>query len=212
MTDENNDSEIQPKIKKDRQKIVVIALLCLFGAILCISGYKVATELLERRHSAETFEDLRQSLVRPSAPVPTEKVEVDPDPESSADIDDGNDWKKLLLESYAAVKEENPDFYGWLSVPDTVIDYPVMHTPSVPERYLRRAFDGSYSTNGVPFLDGACYEDCGNLIIYGHHMEDGTMFADLLKYADQSFWQAHPVIRFDTTEEIAEYEVLAAFY
>ena len=54
-----------------------------------------------------------------------------------------------------------------------------MHTPDDPEHYLRRAFDGTYSISGVPFLDGSCYEGCGNYSVYGHHMKNGSMFAAL---------------------------------
>ena len=214
------------KSGKSRTKIVVIAMLCLFAAVLCVSIFMVASQILQRRHSAETLDELRDRLARPSETVSPEREEtapesdpgvnpnpnLEPDPDPSGDPDADTDRDSLLLERYAALKEENPDFFGWLAISNTVIDYPVMHTPSDPEYYLRRAFDGSYATGGVPFLDGVCYEGCGNFIIYGHNMRNGTMFADLLKYADQSFWQAHPVIRFDTQVEIAEYEVLAAFY
>lgn len=198
--------------EKGKSKIVKIALLCLLGAVLCVSAYMVVTQLLDRQHSAETFEKLRRQFVRPSETYLPEGATADPMPKPGEDIGSDGNWEEHLLECYAGFKEENPDYYGWLSAPDTAIDYPVMHTPSDPERYLRRAFDGSYAISGVPFLDGACYENCGNLIIYGHYMEDGSMFTDLLKYADQSFWQDHPTIRFDTPEEIAEYEVMAAFY
>lgn len=53
---------------------------------------------------------------------------------------------------------------------------------------------------------------CGNAIIYGHNMKDGSMFAALLNYADDTFWEEHPTIRFDTLEETGTYQVLAAFY
>lgn len=117
-----------------------------------------------------------------------------------------------ILPQYEALWEQNHDLAGWLSIEGTGIDYPVMHTPEDEEYYLRRAFDGSDSVSGTPFLAADCAEGCGNYIIYGHNMRDGSMFADLLDYADREFWEQHPVIRFDTLEEIGEYEVLAAFY
>ena len=54
---------------------------------------------------------------------------------------------------------------------------PVMHTAQDEEYYLRRAFDRSNSVSGTPFLAAGCFTGCGNYIIYGHNMKDGSMFA-----------------------------------
>ncbi len=113
---------------------------------------------------------------------------------------------------YDVLYEQNHDLFGWVSIDGTKLNYPVMHTPDDPEYYLHRAFDGTYSASGVPFLDGDCYPGCGNYIVYGHHMKNGTMFATLLDYADEEFWEAHPTIHFDTLDKEGEYKVLAAFY
>ena len=50
-----------------------------------------------------------------------------------------------------------------------------------------------------------------NLVIYGHHMNDGSMFADLCKYTDADFYKEHPTIAFDTLSGLGKYEVVAAF-
>lgn len=113
---------------------------------------------------------------------------------------------------YSFFKEQNEDFLGWISIEGTKINYPVMYTPSDPEYYLRRAFDGSDSQSGVPFLDAQCTDGCGNYLIYGHNMKNGTMFSSLLSYSEQKFWKAHPVIQFDTLTESGTYEIIAAFY
>ncbi len=116
------------------------------------------------------------------------------------------------LSPYLPLKEENEDFFGWLSIEGTKIDYPVMYTPDDPEYYLHRAFDRSASKSGVPFLDAACSDEGGVYLIYGHNMKNGTMFASLFSYAKKTFWQEHPSIRFDTLAEEGTYAVLAAFY
>ena len=117
-----------------------------------------------------------------------------------------------VLPQYQDLWERNEDLAGWVSIPGTAIDYPVMHTAQDEESYLRRAFDGSGSDSGTPFLAADCFAGCGNYIVYGHNMKDGSMFADLLSYADPAFWEQHPAIRFDTLDEAGTYEVLAAFY
>ena len=117
-----------------------------------------------------------------------------------------------ILAQYASVYEQNPDLFGWICIENTVLDYPVMHTPDDPEKYLRLSFEGETSTAGTPFMDAKCEIDSDNYIIYGHNMKNGTMFREILQYANKSYWQEHPMIRFDTLYEQGEYEVLAAFY
>ena len=54
--------------------------------------------------------------------------------------------------------------------------------------------------------------DYSVVIIYGHNMRNGKMFADLLKYQDRSYWESHSIIRLDTLEEEQKYKVFSAFY
>lgn len=78
--------------------------------------------------------------------------------------------------SISELTSMNSDCFGWISIKGTNINYPVMHTPDNPQMYLNRNFYCEYSFSGVPFLDGRCSADSTNLIIYGHHMNNGTMF------------------------------------
>ena len=105
---------------------------------------------------------------------------------------------------------KNPDCIGWLRINGTKIDYPVMQTKDNPQYYLRRDFNKQYSYLGTPFMDSKCdvnYDK--NLIVYGHNMRDGKMFADLLKYRDKSYCQEHNIIHFITPNGVQEYEVIA---
>ena len=113
---------------------------------------------------------------------------------------------------YNALHEKNPDFWGWIKIDGTVLSYPVMHTPENPEYYLRRDFEGAYSLRGVPFLDGRCYDGCGNYIVYGHYMKDGTMFGSLQAYAKPAYCEEHPTITLNTANGYEVYTVMAAFY
>ena len=117
-----------------------------------------------------------------------------------------------VLPRLQAQYEKNPDLAGWLTIPGTRIDYPVMYSPDEPERYLHANFEVSYSFAGLPFIDAACDPESGNRIIYAHNMLDGSMFRTLLKYQQKDFWQRNPVISFSTLYEEQEYEVVAAFY
>ena len=119
-----------------------------------------------------------------------------------------------ILQQYSELYKKNGDLAGWLRVEGTNINYPVMFTPDDIEYYLRRAFDGSYSYSGVPFIGYGCSLNpkSDNLVIYGHNMDNGSMFHDLLMYADEKFWAEQPTILFDTLSETGVYEVVAAFY
>lgn len=114
------------------------------------------------------------------------------------------------LDGYRELWRQNEDLIGWVSIEGTGIDAPVMQTEAGMDFYLDHNFEGESSAYGVPFVDGNCrLEDgCPNVVVYGHHMKDGSMFADLVRYEDKSFYEAHPVIRFDTLEACGEYRII----
>lgn len=118
----------------------------------------------------------------------------------------------FILPQYLQLYEMNEDFFGWISIDESNINYPVMYTPNRPEYYIHRAFDGSESSGGVPFIDGRCVADGNYYLVYGHNMKNKTMFGDLPEYARREFYEEHPIIRYDTLYEEREYRVIAAFY
>lgn len=80
------------------------------------------------------------------------------------------------LLAYWEMAKALPDLVGWIKIEGTPIDYPVMHSPEEAERYLHRNFDGQYSRSGTPFMmpvsDPSVPNE--NIILYGHHMKDGS--------------------------------------
>lgn len=185
----------------------------LLSAVLLVCGFMVGRELLSRQKEKEDFEQLAKlvTVEKPTAsPAPTGPPVADehpsntttPSPDSEEKL---QEQRRDLSELFAM----NNDFIGWLCIPDTDINYPVMHTPDDPERYLRRNFYGEYSESGVPFLDFRCALDSDNLIIYGHNMMNGTMFAGLQGYVQKDFCEQHPIIEFQTADGCTEYQVFA---
>lgn len=97
-----------------------------------------------------------------------------------------------------------------MSISDTPIDFPVMQSKNVPEFYLKHDFERNYSEYGLPFLDARCDLDTsGNLMIYGHHMNDGSMFSALLKYEDKDYFEKHPEVILETEHGAESYAVAA---
>ena len=186
---------------------MLTVLLCLSGAVLGGMLWHSAARQRDFRELAGQVmtytEGPTQATAEPtSGAVELESQETVPQTEPSPE----------MLPQYRELYEQNPDFFGWLTIPGTKIDYPVMHTPEEPEKYLRADFSGTYSMAGTPFVDGKCSETSDNILIYGHNMMDGSMFRSLLKYEQKNYWQAHPTIVFNTLYEEGEYEVLAACY
>ena len=114
------------------------------------------------------------------------------------------------LQQYLPLYELNHDFFGWITIPDTNIDYPVMYNAKQPLQYLGHDFYGKFSYAGVPFLDSDCDPNGNFYMVYGHRMNDGTMFFDLVNFEDQAFWETHPTFRFDTLYEERTYAVVMA--
>lgn len=113
-----------------------------------------------------------------------------------------------------ALVTDNPNCVGWIKVADTRIDYPVMYTPDDPEYYLHRNFEGEYSSAGTPFLGKGCLLDGNSSIIYGHNMNDGSMFASLRSFDNPDFGLSH-VIDYNTIEGatgFGTYQLLGCWY
>lgn len=119
--------------------------------------------------------------------------------------------EREILSGMQDLAAQNPDLIGWLTIEGTTVDYPVMWTPEDPEYYSHRGFDKTESKNGLLFLDAGSNvnEYGGNLIVYGHNMKNGSMFADLLNYQSEAYWEAHPTVLLDTLYESREYEIVA---
>lgn len=109
---------------------------------------------------------------------------------------------------------ENTDMVGWIQIEGTSIDYPVMQTPTDPNYYLKHDFEKNYTDYGCPFMQADCdaLAPSDNLIIYGHNMKDGSMFADLAKYRSKDFWQARKTVWFDTAMGGSAYEIFAVIH
>lgn len=126
---------------------------------------------------------------------------------SAASQSDKGSSSEPILHDLAVLKEKNPDCVGWVSIPDTSIDFPVMQNGDF---YLKHDFDGNYTDYGLPFLDERCSLDSSdNLIVYGHHMNDGSMFSELLNYVDEGYCKAHPKIILETAKGVETYKIAA---
>ena len=187
---------------RTRNKPALIFFCLLLSAVAVLSGVEIYSELKERQKEKEDFSAVAEIAELPMTEAPAEFV-TDAETEPSAEPTEQPAAERNIQTLIA----ENADCIGWLSIDGTNISYPVMYTPSNPQKYLRRNFYGKYSQSGVPFLDGRCDLQSTNLIIYGHNMRNGTMFSDLKKYVDKDFQIAHRTVKFETMDGIRYFTV-----
>lgn len=114
---------------------------------------------------------------------------------------------------FADLLAQNDEVVGWVTVPGTNIDYPVLQTDN-NQFYLRHDLDKQYNVRGLPFLDYECDAKNGrHLIIYGHNMGDDETdrFTNLQEYRDPDYYTSHPTIQLDTLYESQVYKIVAVF-
>lgn len=188
-------------MKKSRRRTLwnAVTAVCLVGLVVSAAGAGWTLWRSDREDRA--FEALAEIT------SPEETVTA----EGSENGGEGTGEKAGGKPNYQELFALNEDFAGWLRIDGTKINYPVMHTPEDQQYYIHRDFYGKDSFSGTPFMGDRCDVNSQSIIIYAHNMNNGTMFGELDKYADQTYWKEHPVIEFDTLEEERQYEVFAAF-
>lgn len=189
-----------------KRTAVGVSVLSLCVLVALGSGFLVFRDLNQYAESKDAYRDLagyvevpEQTASPESAPDPTEPKRDDTD---------------IVLPSvdFETLRENGPDIIGWLSLPDTVLNYPVTQTDN-NEYYLNHLYDGTYNKVGCLFADYENRADFSdrNTIIYGHNMRDGSMFALLNRYDEQSYFDAHRQMYLVTPKGGYVMEIFAAF-
>lgn len=118
-----------------------------------------------------------------------------------------------MLSQLNQVYAANDDVVGWLYIPDTNINTPVVQSKD-NNRYLRYNFYGVYTKYGTTYADYRCKKSelSRNTVIYGHNMPSGTHFYDVNRYEDIEWYKLHPVIKYSTLYGDYTFLVYTAFY
>lgn len=184
-------------------RAVWFVLLCCACAVFILSATMLALHYGQGSREEQEFKQLAALVADHTAPPPA--------PTPATALPAQMPQEPAMLERYQQLHEQNADMAGWIRIDGTQIDYPVMYTGD--DFYLSHGFNKEESKSGTPFIDKRCtlLPFGTNTIIYGHHMKNGTMFAELERYQDESYYQDHPTIQFDTLYEQREYEIIAVF-
>lgn len=137
--------------------------------------------------------------------------------------DGGSEDKNGPAQDWDALKDINDEIVGWITIPDTVVDYPVLEHIG-DDRYNQYYIDKSYKKDGTEF--GSIFIDyrstdstkSRNVIMHGHNMRDGSQFHTMLNYShegdldgDLDYYREHPVIIFNTPDGDAKYKIISVF-
>ena len=185
----------------------ILFVVCL--VVFAVSGVRLASDLYgyhvgdEEYAQAETLVDLPEMAVTDTAgdaeAQPGEE-EVDPYAEALANMD------------FKALQEVNADVLGWIVIPGTKVSYPLLQGKN-NEYYLAHTYSGKKNLMGSIFLESGCSRrfDDFNTIIYGHNMQNKSMFSALNNYKEESYYRAHPKIYITTEAGSYVYEIFAAY-
>lgn len=186
--------------KEIARKSVVIASFLVFVSALSLLMYNMV--FLSMKNAALNAE--------------IQKIAHGDDGDDSSDnkpeVDDVINWDELL--------KINDEIVGWIEIDNTKVDYPVLWHKEDNRNYqyyLSHNYKGDFDTFGSVFLDYRCENgtDSKNTVIHGHHIQDGSMFGDLMKYGGTTgnldFYKESPTIEFDTPEAQGTYKIISVF-
>ncbi len=208
------------------------ALIALFSVIFLVSAIFVGQYLVEHFQNKQQLEHLQGLHTQPPTPtftlrppttgtlgstggvtLPSIPNWTDPIGGSSSTAAPDETAPSGMLVDMDKLYKLNKDVVGFLYIPDTRVNNPVLQRPSEKDYYLYRDFYGNDNKNGSLYVREACdvFDPSDNVTIYGHNMANGSMFADVHKFKDEDFFDAHPLVYFDTLYERHTYQVVCIF-
>lgn len=181
------------KKKKGGSNIVSNIILVIAIVVFAVSAYKLYGIFSEYNKGDKEYQNIQDLVIN------TDKK--DDTKEETFSVD----FEKLL--------EMNSDVVGWIRFDEpSEINYPVVQGRD-NEEYLKRTFEANTNKLGTLFVDVNNPGDFSgrNTFIYGHNMKNGSMFAQLLKYKDDSFYKEHPYFYIYTPDgKVRTYEIFSA--
>lgn len=191
--------EAESKVKTD--KIIGIAIIGLAIIFFAYFGVSELVDYIDTKKMAKLQEEKQEAEVNNSNTSSNSNL-----------LPNVVDLASLtVLPEYEGMVAANPEFVGWIIVPDTQINYPVTQKAGDNDYYLSHAFDNSEDSAGSIFMDSRCdiVNPTVNTILYGHNMRNGSMFGQLNKYLEEDFYNNHKIITFDTKYQKQQYEIVA---
>ena len=172
-------------------------ILKLLIVILAISSFFLIKEIAENKKENDIYENLQEIVIdKENTSNQNENKEI-----LKSEISNISTEKSTVIDNkynLENVLKINSDVIGWIKIDNTNINYPVMQNGNY---YLRKNFYKNYSKLGTPFLADYCNIRTSDILtIFGHHINQGYVFADLVKYQNYNYYKNHKYIKFYTIE------------
>ncbi|MCR5503726.1 MAG: class B sortase [Lachnospiraceae bacterium] len=196
---------------------LTLAMILTVGGIWIYNDYQSKKNMDSLREAASTPEEDRGPEMTEIEKARFSHLSGDHErpslPEDTTDVVEETPEEREILPRFRELYEQNPDLAGWLTIPGTKVDYPVMYLPDDNDFYLKHNFEKEDDVNGMLVLDKRCAGDGSgiNSLIHGHHMKSGAMFGSLKYYTQKSYFEEHPVITFSSLYEERNFEIFAVF-
>ena len=197
------------KKRKRKQKqlskrlFLIIEILCVLIFIYAV--LQLVSIIQDYRRASQEYDHLAEVMV-----VTDDETISEPNSELKNQQDKSE--KTNYYVDLDALKLQNPDTVGWIILPDSKINYPIVLSKD-NEEYLTTTFEGQKSSSGAIFVDMLCGGDftCDNTIIYGHNMKNGSMFRALNNMTDKEYFEEHHIFSINTGYGFEEYEVISCY-
>lgn len=189
-------------MSKKRKIAIALLILIIIGAVsyLGIEAYKLYKQ-------KEKYEALAQFLIENTIDNNQQRVEIDNEIEQPQVV------VTPRMEKIKELSKDNSDIVGWIEIPNTTINYPVLKGKD-NSFYLNHDYEKNFSTLGSIFLDKDVdiEKPSTNLLMYGHRNKSNMMFEHVYKYRNEAFYKEHPDIRLTTLNSDSEYTIIGAMY
>lgn len=202
-------------MQSTRRTVVALLLAALFLA----SAAMTLRSALEARENADAAGEARElahmipaATPAPSAPTPEESDMPEPTPAPTPEELEARYVNGLLALDLGALQAVNRDVLGWIEIPGTELSYPLLQGAD-NYYYLTRSWKRWNNAGGAIYMDSAADPGLGDFhtIIYGHRMNNDSMFGTLRHYAEQAYLEEHPCVYIVLADGVYRYEVYAAF-
>ena len=198
-------------VSKSNKLLIAIEILCIL--IFIYAAVQLYMIFADYQRASNEYDTLAETVVAEDeeAEKIEEVIKEEAKEESVLDLPYDYEVPDYVVD-LEVVKAQNSDTVGWIILPDSRINYPIVKSKDNTE-YLTTTFEGQTANSGSIFLDMYCSNDFSdqNAIVYGHNMKNGSMFRALNNMTDKEYFWRHHIFCIDTGNGFEEYEVISCY-
>ena len=189
-------------------KVLINVLTVVFVAVFLYSGYRVYDIMSTYRENRKLQSEMQAIFYEHDQEINA----VTPGEKQEGAVEENTIDQVTCRNPLESLQKVNEQVVAWIRIDDTVIDYPVVRGDD-NGFYLNHDIYGNYTACGSIFMDyrSTMRDALENVVIYGHRMNDESMFGELIQFTKEDFFKAHPEFTLITEEEVYRCEVFAAY-